>query len=101
MSNFIDDTVILCPHGYIGGWVIEADERCRKCVFEEYLKEEQANHDACEAALKANPNGGNYYKPHPFQIDSGTYWRCAHGRMDDCDKCKEADPEAYKAWNKL
>jgi len=25
------------------------------------------------------PNGGNLYKPHTLQIDSGTFWRCKHG----------------------
>lgn len=25
------------------------------------------------------PNGGNFYLPHLLQINSGTFWRCAHG----------------------
>ena len=26
------------------------------------------------------PEGGNFYRPHPLQINSGTFWRCEHGR---------------------
>lgn len=22
---------------------------------------------------------GNFYRPHPLMIDSGTFWRCKHG----------------------
>ena len=41
----------------------------------------------------------NFYDPHPFMIDSGTFWRCKHGNTGydgdlgevGCAKC---------AWNK-
>lgn len=32
------------------------------------------------SALEANPDGGCFYLPHPVQVHSGRYWRCAHGQ---------------------
>jgi hypothetical protein len=56
------------------------------------------------------PEGGNVYHPHPFMIDSGTFWRCAHGstgygggdklKWIGCVKCKADDPEAYALFHK-
>lgn len=42
------------------------------------------------------PNGGNLYHPHRMMVDSGTFWRCAHGntgydgntKFVGCDGCK-------------
>jgi hypothetical protein len=48
------------------------------------------------------PNGGNLYMSHALQIDSGTFWRCAHGRTGygagmkwvGCAECASDDPAA-------
>lgn len=29
--------------------------------------------------LMLEPEGGNFYKPHPLMIHSGKFWRCKHG----------------------
>lgn len=49
------------------------------------------------------PDGGNFYKPHMLQIDSGTFWRCKHGRTgmknwmeyEGCTQCALENPKAY------
>lgn len=53
------------------------------------------------------PGGGNLYRPHTLQIDSGTFWRCKHGRTGlgnhgawiGCDDCARADPDAFARWH--
>ena len=30
--------------------------------------------------MSLEPDGGNLYVPHKFMIDSGRFWRCAHGK---------------------
>ena len=52
------------------------------------------------------PDGGNLYRPHVMMINSGQFWRCAHGntgyadgpRWVGCEECKKDDPEAYAKW---
>lgn len=52
------------------------------------------------------PDGGNLYKAHMFQVTSGQFWRCAHGITGfgkgmiwvGCEECKVANPEAYRIW---
>jgi hypothetical protein len=45
----------------------------------------------------------NMYEPHPFMIDSGTFWRCEHGttgyvnknnetKWVGCKKCAQKKP---------
>lgn len=54
------------------------------------------------------PDGGNLYRPHVMMINSGQFWRCAHGNTgyaDDfrwvgCEECKKDDPKAYAEWLK-
>lgn len=62
--------------------------------------------------ITLEPDGGNVYRPHKLQNDSGTFWRCAHGstgftdkgfiagRLEfvGCSECAEADPVAYAAF---
>jgi hypothetical protein len=58
-----------------------------------------------EARLE--PNGGNLYRPHMMQVDSGTFWRCKHGTTGfasgmewvGCDQCAAEDPDAFRKWN--
>ncbi len=40
----------------------------------------------------------NLYEPHPFMIDSGTFWRCDHGSTGwyACTECGKAHPEEFK-----
>ena len=53
------------------------------------------------------PNGGNLYRPHPFMVHSGLFWRCAHGTTgfgenmiwEGCEECKQDDPEAFERFN--
>ena len=57
-------------------------------------------------AQELEPKGGNMYRPHKMLIDSGRFWRCAHGntgyadgpRWVGCEECKKDDPEAYAKW---
>jgi len=61
-----------------------------------------------ENCMKLEPDGGNLYKPHVFQINSGRFWRCKHAKTgfgDDmkwvgCEECEKEDPEAFAEWNK-
>lgn len=54
------------------------------------------------------PDGGNLYRPHQFMVNSGQFWRCAHGttgfgsgmRWDGCEKCAAEDPKAFAEWHK-
>lgn len=53
-------------------------------------------------ALALNPNGGVYYLPHPLQVDSGTFWRCAHGRTSWfrwCPRCALKHPMLALRWH--
>lgn len=58
-------------------------------------------------ALEAD--GGNLYRPHPFMVNSGQFWRCAHGttgfdgNMDfkGCMECATADPVAFASWHRV
>jgi hypothetical protein len=55
------------------------------------------------------PDGGNLYRPHPFMVHSGQFWRCAHGTTGfaknmewaGCAECAAADPEAHKKWHDI
>jgi hypothetical protein len=55
------------------------------------------------AVMGLEPRGGNLYRPHTLQCNSGEFWRCAHGRTGfgagmewiGCDECAQADPEAF------
>ncbi len=57
------------------------------------------------AALE--PYGGNLYRPHPLMVNSGQFWRCAHGStglgvgMDwfGCSQCEKNDPKAFARFN--
>lgn len=50
----------------------------------------------------------NLYDPHPLMIDSGTFWRCAHGttgfasglRWIGCADCRKENPEGYARFHK-
>lgn len=45
--------------------------------------------------------GGNLYEPHWLQIDSGTFWRCAHGFTGygrQCWRCGLRHPLAFARW---
>lgn len=52
------------------------------------------------------PDGGNLYRPHFFQINSGLFWRCAHGSTGfgdnlswiGCRACLDDDEDAYREW---
>lgn len=54
--------------------------------------------------LALEPPGGNLYRPHPLQINSGTFWRCAHNstgfaeglKWVGCKPCAESDPESFR-----
>jgi hypothetical protein len=51
--------------------------------------------------------GGNLYRPHYLQIDSGTFWRCAHGHTgisEDihsaiCWECTAEEPKKAIKWH--
>jgi hypothetical protein len=53
------------------------------------------------------PPGGNLYRPHYLQIDSGTFWRCAHGHTgigEDvhsaiCWECTAQEPKRAIKWH--
>ena len=36
----------------------------------------------------AKRSGDNLYEPHVFMIDSGTFWRCRHGKMGHHSPCR-------------
>jgi len=50
----------------------------------------------------------NVYHPHPLQINSGTFWRCDHGRTGfgkdmewvGCEDCGKQDPDAKYKWDR-
>ena len=51
-------------------------------------------------------NNKNLYEPHPIQIDSGTFWRCDHGKTGfgkemkwiGCFWCAVRKPIIYLYW---
>lgn len=54
------------------------------------------------------PPGGNLYRPHYLQIDSGTFWRCAHGftgistsdtHIPICWECAVEEPGRAIVWH--
>jgi hypothetical protein len=64
------------------------------------------------AAAGLEPFGGNLYRPHMFQVNSGRFWRCAHGLtgFDEgktglewvgCKECEAEDPAAFERWNSI
>jgi len=54
------------------------------------------------------PNEGNLYGPHSLQIDSGTFWRCKHGKTGfgknlswrGCLRCAISNPRGYIRFKK-
>lgn len=76
--------------------------------YEEWMKEALVRRDEHLMALRINPDGGNLYDPHPLQIHSGRFWRCAHGRTgfktwqewEGCEECRLANPSKAAEFEK-
>lgn len=57
--------------------------------------------------MSLEPDGGNFYRPHPLLIHSGRFWRCAHGITGlsgdlsevGCFECAKDDPQAFAKWH--
>lgn len=51
--------------------------------------------------LALEPDGGNYYQPHPFMVHSGQFWRCRHGGppLDGCALCALSNPIGWLRWH--
>lgn len=55
---------------------------------------------------KLEPDGGNLYEAHPLMVNSGQFWRCAHGVTGfgkgmawiGCPECCFANPVKAAAW---
>jgi hypothetical protein len=72
-------------------------------LYKAWLKRAKDAQDAHERALFLNPNGGIYYLPHPLQVHSGLFWRCAHGRNSFwsrwCPRCAVRHPVLAARWH--
>lgn len=61
------------------------------------------------AAAGLEPYGGNLYRPHMWQVNSGRFWRCAHGvtgwgaagGWEGCGECRAEEPKLAKEWERL
>lgn len=73
-----------------------------KKQFSEWYAEASIRERERNDALRNNPEGGNLYLPHPLQITSGQFWRCAHGttgfgeglKWVGCSECRLERPHA-------
>jgi len=66
---------------------------------EDWVEVFRKNQEACREALAANPDGGIFYKSHPFMVHSGQFWRCAHGKQDGCFRCAVRHPLYFLRWH--